>query len=46
MINKINRYFFPLEEDDRLSFHDALWFYGILSGAVLLTMMVSAIVLF
>lgn len=37
MINKINNYFFPLEKNERLNLSDALWFYGILFGAIIWT---------
>jgi len=36
-MDKVNRFFFPLEEDETLHPHDAIWFYGILGGAILLT---------
>lgn len=38
MINKINNFFFPLEEEEQenLSTSDVLWFYGILVGAIAL----------
>lgn len=34
MINKINNFFFPLEEGEKLSLHDAVWFYGFLTAVV------------
>ena len=36
-MEKVNRFFFPLEEGEELSEHDAIWFYGILGGAIVLT---------
>lgn len=28
MIQKINSFFFPIEEDEKLSLHDVFFFYG------------------
>lgn len=42
-IKSINQWFFPIEEDEKISFHDAFWFYGILGGAVILTAVVTLI---
>lgn len=39
-MRKINEFFFPLEEGEKLSFHDGLWFYGTLSAAIILTVVV------
>lgn len=42
-MDKLNRFFFPLEEDEKLNVHDALWFYGILGGAILTTAFVAVV---
>lgn len=44
-MRKINEFFFPLEEDEELSLHDATWFYGILGGAIVLAAFVVGVTL-
>lgn len=36
-MDKLNRFFFPLEENEKLSVHDSVWFYGSLALAVTIT---------
>lgn len=44
-MRKISEYFFPLEDDESLSVHDATWFFGILGGAIVMTLIVLVVTL-
>ena len=40
-MKSINKFFFnELEDGEDLSYHDASWFYGILIGAIILTLLI------
>lgn len=40
-MKSLNKFFFPeLEDGEDLSYHDAGWFYGTLSGAIILTLFI------
>lgn len=44
-MRRINEFFFPLEADEELSMHDAVWFYGLLGGSFVLTAIVVGVTL-
>lgn len=41
-LDKVNRYFFPLEEGEKLSWHDFFWLYG--SSAVMIFIVVLTLI--